>query len=109
MLFRSVDDVTHRIDYDKLYDLAMEKKPKMIVAGASAYPRAIDFAKFAEIAKACGAYLMVDMAHIAGLVAAGLHQNPVEYADIVTTTTHKTLRGPRGGMILCKEQYARCV
>ncbi|MCI8497253.1 MAG: serine hydroxymethyltransferase [Clostridiales bacterium] len=102
-----VDDETHRIDYDKLYDLAMEKKPKMIVAGASAYPRAIDFAKFAEIAKACGAYLMVDMAHIAGLVAAGLHQNPVEYADIVTTTTHKTLRGPRGGMILCKEQYAK--
>ena len=102
-----VDDVTHRIDYDKLYDLAMEKKPKMIVAGASAYPRAIDFEKFAEIAKACGAYLMVDMAHIAGLVAAGLHQNPVEYADIVTTTTHKTLRGPRGGMILCKEQYAK--
>ena len=102
-----VDDETHRIDYDKLYALAMEEKPKLIVAGASAYPRAIDFERFAEIAKACGAYLMVDMAHIAGLVAAGLHQSPVPYADIVTTTTHKTLRGPRGGMILCKEQYAK--
>ena len=104
-----VDPETHRIDYDKLYEKAMEIKPKMIVAGASAYPRAIDFAKFSEIAKACGAYLMVDMAHIAGLVAAGMHQNPVEYADIVTTTTHKTLRGPRGGMILCKEEYAKAI
>ena len=104
-----VDSETGRIDYDKLYETAMQVKPKMIVAGASAYPRAIDFAKFGEIAKACGAYLMVDMAHIAGLVAAGVHQNPVEYADIVTTTTHKTLRGPRGGMILCREEYAKAI
>ena len=88
------------IDYDALYDLAMEKKPKLIVAGASAYSRAIDFKKFREIADACGALLMVDMAHIAGLVAAGEHESPVPYADIVTTTTHKTLRGPRGGLIL---------
>lgn len=102
-----IDDVTHRIDYDKLMDLAMEHKPKMIVAGASAYPRVIDFKKFREIADACGAYLMVDMAHIAGLVAAGVHPSPVPYADIVTTTTHKTLRGPRGGMILCKEELAK--
>jgi glycine hydroxymethyltransferase len=86
---------------------AREHKPKMIVAGASAYPRAIDFAKFREIADEVGAYLMVDMAHIAGLVAAGLHQNPVPYADFVTTTTHKTLRGPRGGMILCKEEWGK--
>ncbi len=98
-----------RIDYDKLMELAMEHKPKMIVAGASAYPRIIDFAKFREVADACGAYLMVDMAHIAGLVAAGLHPNPVPYADFVTTTTHKTLRGPRGGMILCKEAYAKAI
>ena len=104
-----VDSETGRIDYDKLYETAMQVKPKMIVAGASAYPRAIDFAKFGEIAKACGAYLMVDMAYIAGLVAAGVHQNPVEYADIVTTTTHKTLRGPRGGMILCREEYAKAI
>lgn len=101
-----VDDRTHRIDYDKVRSLALEHKPKLIVAGASAYPRAIDFAKLSEIAKECGAYLMVDMAHIAGLVAAGLHQSPVPYADIVTTTTHKTLRGPRGGMIMCKEELA---
>ena len=94
-----VDGETGRIDYEKVYEIAMQVKPKMIVAGASAYPRAIDFAKFSEIAKSVGALLMVDMAHIAGLVAAGVHQNPVEYADIVTTTTHKTLRGPRGGMI----------
>lgn len=98
-----VDDVTHRIDYDKVRELAYEHKPKMILAGASAYAREIDFAKFREIADEVGAYLMVDMAHIAGLVAAGLHQNPVPYADVVTTTTHKTLRGPRGGLILCKE------
>ncbi|MBQ9267788.1 MAG: serine hydroxymethyltransferase [Clostridia bacterium] len=98
-----------KIDYDELERLAMEHKPKMIVAGASAYPRAIDFAKFREVADKVGAYLMVDMAHIAGLVAAGLHQNPVEYADFVTTTTHKTLRGPRGGMILCKEEYAKAI
>ena len=104
-----VDGETGRIDYDKVYETALQVKPKMIVAGASAYPRAIDFAKFSEIAKAIGAYLMVDMAHIAGLVAAGVHQNPVEYADIVTTTTHKTLRGPRGGMILCREEYAKAI
>ena len=102
-----VDPDKGRIDYDKVMDLAMKEKPKLIVAGASAYPRAIDFQKFQEIAQACGAKLMVDMAHIAGLVAAGQHQNPVPYADIVTTTTHKTLRGPRGGLILCKEEYAK--
>lgn len=104
-----VDDDTHMINYDKLRALAKEHRPKMIVAGASAYPRVLDFAKFYEIAKEVGAYLMVDMAHIAGLVAAGLHPNPVPYADIVTTTTHKTLRGPRGGMILCKEEYAKAI
>ena len=97
------------IDYDELRKLAVESKPKMIVAGASAYPRAIDFKKFSEIAKEVGAYLMVDMAHIAGLVAAGVHESPVPYADFVTTTTHKTLRGPRGGMILCKEEYAKAI
>ena len=102
-----VDAETGRIDYDKLMALAMEHKPKLIVAGASAYPRAIDFAKIREVADACGAYFMVDMAHIAGLVAAGLHQSPVPYADVVTTTTHKTLRGPRGGMILCREALAK--
>lgn len=102
-----VDSVTHRIDYDEVYKLAVENKPKMILAGASAYAREIDFAKFREIADEVGAYLMVDMAHIAGLVAAGLHQSPVPYADFVTTTTHKTLRGPRGGLILCKEKYAK--
>ena len=102
-----VDPVTHRIDYDKVYELAMQHKPKMIVCGASAYPRIIDFKKFREIADACGAYLMVDMAHIAGLVAAGVHPNPVPYAHFVTTTTHKTLRGPRGGLILCGEEYAK--
>lgn len=96
-----------QIDYDQVRDLALENKPKMIVAGASAYPRAIDFKKFREIADEVGALFMVDMAHIAGLVAAGLHMSPVPYADIVTTTTHKTLRGPRGGMILCREQYAK--
>ncbi|UTR06260.1 serine hydroxymethyltransferase [Alkalihalobacillus sp. LMS6] len=93
-----------RIDYDVVRQIAQEHKPKLIVAGASAYPRAIDFKKFREIADEVGAYLMVDMAHIAGLVAAGLHQNPVPYAHFVTTTTHKTLRGPRGGMILCNEE-----
>ena len=102
-----VDPVTHRIDYDKVLEIAMECKPKLIVAGASAYPRVIDFAKFREIADACGALLMVDMAHIAGLVAAGVHPNPVPYADFVTTTTHKTLRGPRGGLILCSEEYGK--
>ena len=95
------------IDYEELEKVAIECKPKIIVAGASAYPRIIDFAKFKEIADKVGAYLMVDMAHIAGLVAAGLHPNPVPYADFVTTTTHKTLRGPRGGMVLCKEKYAK--
>lgn len=99
-----VDDDTHTIDYDKLRALALENKPKLIVAGASAYPRAIDFKKISEIAKEVGAYFMVDMAHIAGLVAAGVHESPVPYADVVTTTTHKTLRGPRGGLILCKEE-----
>lgn len=96
-----------RIDYDEIETLAIEHKPKLIVTGASAYPRIIDFKKFREIADKVGAMLMVDMAHIAGLVAVGLHPNPVEYADFVTTTTHKTLRGPRGGMILCKEKYAK--
>ncbi len=102
-----VDPETERIDYDKLREIALREKPKMIVAGASAYSREIDFKKISEIAKEAGAYLMVDMAHIAGLVAAGLHNNPVECADFVTSTTHKTLRGPRGGIILCKEEYAK--
>ncbi|MEG0570683.1 MAG: serine hydroxymethyltransferase [Oscillospiraceae bacterium] len=101
-----VDDEKNIIDYDKVQELANEHKPKMIVAGASAYPRAIDFERLGEIAKSVGAYLMVDMAHIAGLVAAGLHMSPVPYADVVTTTTHKTLRGPRGGMIMCKAELA---
>lgn len=95
------------IDYDEMERLAHETKPKMIIAGASAYPRIIDFERFAKVAKEVGAIFMVDMAHIAGLVAAGLHPSPVPYADVVTTTTHKTLRGPRGGMILCKEEYAK--
>ncbi len=98
-----------RIDYELLMEKALECKPKLIVAGASAYPRAIDFKKFREVADAYGALLMVDMAHIAGLVAAGEHESPVPYADIVTTTTHKTLRGPRGGLILCKEKYAKAI
>ncbi len=98
-----VSEEDQRIDYDEVRRLALECKPKMILAGASAYPRAIDFEKFAEIAKEVGAYLMVDMAHIAGLVAAGLHQSPIPYADVVTTTTHKTLRGPRGGLILARD------
>ena len=98
-----------RIDYDKVEFLAQENKPKLIVAGASAYPRVIDFKRLSEIAKSVGAYLMVDMAHIAGLVAAGVHPSPVPYADIVTTTTHKTLRGPRGGMILCREELAKAI
>ncbi len=100
---------TETIDYDEVAQLAKEHNAKLIIAGASAYPRAIDFAKFREIADSVGAYLMVDMAHIAGLVAGGVHQNPVPYADFVTTTTHKTLRGPRGGMILTKEKYARLI
>lgn len=97
------------IDYEEVRRLALECKPKLILAGASAYPRTIDFEKFAAIAKEAGAYFMVDMAHIAGLVAAGLHPNPVPYADFVTTTTHKTLRGPRGGLILCKEEHAKMI
>lgn len=104
-----VDKETEHIDYDVVAALAKEHKPKLIVAGASAYPRTIDFAKFREIADSVDAYLMVDMAHIAGLVAAGLHPNPVEHAHFVTTTTHKTLRGPRGGMILCKEEFAKAI
>ena len=104
-----VDPVTHIIDFDNVRKIAQECKPKMIVCGASAYPRIIDFAKFRESADEVGAYLMVDMAHIAGLVAAGVHPNPVPYADFVTTTTHKTLRGPRGGLILCREEYAKAI
>ena len=103
----TVDENTYLIDYDKVAELAKEHKPRLILAGASAYPRLIDFKRFREIADSVGAYLMVDMAHIAGLVAAGVHPSPVPYADVVTTTTHKTLRGPRGGLILCKEQYAK--
>ncbi|MBY0862224.1 serine hydroxymethyltransferase [Staphylococcus aureus] len=102
-----VDKDTERINYDEVHKLALEHKPKLIVTGASAYSRTIDFKKFKEIADEVNAKLMVDMAHIVGLVAAGLHPNPVEYADFVTTTTHKTLRGPRGGMILCKEEYKK--
>ena len=101
-----VEDDTEVIDYDHVLAIAKEAKPKLIVAGASAYPRAIDFKRLSEIAKEVGAYFMVDMAHIAGLVAAGLHESPVPYADVVTTTTHKTLRGPRGGLILCREELA---
>ena len=104
-----VDPETGRIDYDKVREIALSCRPKIIVAGASAYPRAIDFKKFRAIADEVGAYLMVDMAHIAGLVAAGLHESPVPYADVVTTTTHKTLRGPRGGLILCKENLAKAI
>ncbi|WP_067841088.1 serine hydroxymethyltransferase [Amphibacillus sediminis] len=102
-----VDETTETLDYGAILAKAKQVKPKLIVAGASAYPRQIDFAKFREIADQVGAYLMVDMAHIAGLVATGLHPNPIPYADFVTTTTHKTLRGPRGGMILTKESYAK--
>ncbi|MBQ7717855.1 MAG: serine hydroxymethyltransferase [Clostridia bacterium] len=104
-----VSEADGKIDYDVVRSLAIEHKPKLILAGASAYSRVIDFEKFAEIAKEVGAYFMVDMAHIAGLVAAGLHPNPVPYADFVTTTTHKTLRGPRGGLILCKEEHAKLI
>ncbi|WP_141430965.1 serine hydroxymethyltransferase [Bacillus sp. 03113] len=102
-----VDKETQYIDYEDVLQKARENKPKLIVAGASAYPRQIDFKRFREIADEVGAYLMVDMAHIAGLVATGLHPNPVPYADFVTTTTHKTLRGPRGGMIICKEEFGK--
>ncbi|MBQ6877263.1 MAG: serine hydroxymethyltransferase [Oscillospiraceae bacterium] len=104
-----VDPETGRIDYDEVRRIALECKPKIIVSGASAYPRAIDFKKIREICDEVGAYMMVDMAHIAGLVAAGEHESPVPYADVVTSTTHKTLRGPRGGLILCKEKYAKQV
>ena len=104
-----VDKESEKIDYDEVRRIAQKHQPKLIVAGASAYSRQIDFKRFKEIADEVGAKLMVDMAHIAGLVAAGLHPNPVEYADFVTTTTHKTLRGPRGGMILCKEEYKKAV
>ena len=104
-----VNPKTETIDYDEVRKTALEVKPKLIVAGASAYSRIIDFKRFREIADEVGAYLMVDMAHIAGLVAAGLHPSPVPYCDFVTTTTHKTLRGPRGGMILCKEKYAKAI
>lgn len=107
MVSYGVDPVTHRIDYDQVRALAKEHKPKMIIAGASAYSRIIDFKTFSDIAKEVGAYLFVDMAHIAGLVAAGLHPSPVPYADVVTTTTHKTLRGPRGGVILCRAELAQ--
>ncbi|MBR5745901.1 MAG: serine hydroxymethyltransferase, partial [Clostridia bacterium] len=105
----TVNRETERLDYDALERQAMEVRPKILLSGASAYSRRIDFAKCREIADEAGAYLMVDMAHIAGLVAAGLHPSPIPYADVVTTTTHKTLRGPRGGMILCKEKYAKQV
>jgi len=104
-----VDRESERIDYDQVRDLALEHRPKLIIAGASAYPRLIDFAAFAEVARECGALLMVDMAHIAGLVAADVHPSPVPHADFVTTTTHKTLRGPRGGMVLCREQHAKAL
>ncbi len=104
-----VSETDSLIDYDELEKIAVENKPKLIVAGASAYPRTIDFARLSDIAKKVGAYLMVDIAHIAGLVAAGLHPSPVPYADFVTTTTHKTLRGPRGGMIMCKEEHAKLI
>ena len=104
-----VSSETQTIDYDEVERLALECKPKLILAGASAYPRVIDFKRFREIADKVGAYFMVDMAHIAGLVAAGIHPSPVPYADVVTTTTHKTLRGPRGGMILCREEYAKAI
>lgn len=104
-----VNQETEQIDYEAMRELALQHKPKMIVAGASAYPRKLDFKKFREVADEVGALLMVDIAHIAGLVAAGEHESPVPYADFVTTTTHKTLRGPRGGMILCKEQYGAAI
>ena len=104
-----VDEINHRIDYDNLEKLAREQRPNIIVAGASAYPRIIDFARIGALAKELGILFMVDMAHIAGLVAAGLHPSPVPHADVVTTTTHKTLRGPRGGLILCRQQHAKAI
>ena len=104
-----VNPKTERLDYDEIAALARKHKPKLIIAGASAYPRAIDFKKFRKICDSVGAYLMVDMAHIAGLIAAGIHQSPVPYAEFVTTTTHKTLRGPRGGLILCRREFAKSI
>lgn len=104
-----VDPETEVIDYEEVMRIASECKPKLIICGASAYPRKIDFKKFREIADACGAYLMADIAHIAGLIVAGLHDSPVPYADFVTTTTHKTLRGPRGGVVMCREKYAKII
>lgn len=109
VVFYGVEPDSGLINYEKILEIARQTKPRLIIAGASAYPRAIDFARFGEIARAVGAYLMVDMAHIAGLVAAGEHMNPVPYADVVTTTTHKTLRGPRGGLILCRSEYAAAI
>ncbi|HEY5649374.1 MAG TPA: serine hydroxymethyltransferase [Nitrospiria bacterium] len=108
-VFYGVGRETGRIDYDEVARLAEENRPKIVLAGASAYPRAIDFKRFREIADACGAYLMVDMAHIAGLVAAGVHASPVPHADFVTTTTQKTLRGPRGGLVLCRSEHAKAI
>ena len=102
-----VSEQTETIDYDEVERLAKEHRPKLIIAGASAYPRIIDYARFREIADQVGALFMVDMAHIAGLVAAGLHPSPVPHADFVTTTTHKTLRGPRGGLVLCRAEHAK--
>jgi len=107
VVFYGVNRETETIDYDQIREIAKKERPKLIVAGASAYPRIIDFKAFRDIADEVGSYFMVDMAHIAGLVAAGLHPNPVDYADFVTTTTHKTLRGPRGGMILCRQEFAQ--
>lgn len=107
VVFYGVNRETETIDYDQVREIAKKERPKLIVAGASAYPRIIDFSAFRDIADEIGSYFMVDMAHIAGLVAAGLHPNPVDYADFVTTTTHKTLRGPRGGMILCRQEFAQ--
>ena len=107
VVFYGVNKETETIDYDQVREIAKKERPKLIVAGASAYPRIIDFKAFRDIADEIGSYFMVDMAHIAGLIAAGLHPNPVDYADFVTTTTHKTLRGPRGGMILCRQEFAQ--
>ena len=109
VIFYGVSPKTEMIDYDEVREIAKKNKPKIIIAGASAYPRVIDFKKFSEIANEVGAYLVVDMAHIAGLVAAGIHPSPVPYSQFVTTTTHKTLRGPRGGLILCKNEFAKII
>ena len=113
MLYKNIpygiNKETGYIDYEEVRRLAIENKPKMILVGASAYSRTLDFKVFSEISKEVGAYLMADIAHIAGLIAAGFHQSPVPYADFVTTTTHKTLRGPRGGMIMCRAEYAKAI